>query len=56
MSFDPGSDTPARMAAYSALAGGRNPASEWRFLTARSQAEEPILDAYGQAVDRRRIK
>ena len=55
MSFDPGSDTPARMAAYSALAGSRNPASEWRFLTARSQAElQPILDAYGQAVDRRR--
>ena len=55
MSFDPGSDTPARMAAYSALAGGKNPASEWHFLTARSQAElQPILDAYGQAVDSRR--
>jgi len=55
MSFDPGNDTPARMAAYSALADGRNPASEWRFLTARSQAElEPILEAYGQAVDKRR--
>ena len=55
ISFDPDNDTPARMAAYSALAGSRNPASEWRFLTARSQAElQPILDAYGQAVDRRR--
>lgn len=55
MSFDPGNDTPARMAAYSALADGRNPASEWRFVTARSQAElEPILEAYGQAVDKRR--
>ncbi len=54
MSFDPGNDTPARMAAYAALAGSRNPDSEWRFLTARSQAElQPILDAYGQAVDRR---
>ena len=55
MSFDPASDTPERMAAYSALAGSRNHASEWRFLTARSPAElQPILDAYGQAVDRRR--
>src|SRR2546430_12483480 len=55
MSFDPDSDTPARMAAYSALAGGRSSAAEWRFLTARSQVElQPILDAYGQAVDRRR--
>jgi cytochrome oxidase Cu insertion factor (SCO1/SenC/PrrC family) len=54
MSFDPANDTPARMAAYSALADSRNPASEWHFLTARSQAElQPILDAYGQAVDRR---
>jgi cytochrome oxidase Cu insertion factor (SCO1/SenC/PrrC family) len=54
LSFDPGIDTPARMAAYSAFAGSANPASEWRFLTARSQAElQPILDAYGQAVDRR---
>ena len=55
MSFDPDSDTPARMAAYSAFAGSGNSASEWHFLTARSQAElQPILDAYGQAVDRRR--
>ena len=54
LSFDPGSDTPARMAAYSAFAGSVNSASEWNFLTARSQAElQPILDAYGQAVDRR---
>jgi len=54
ISFDPGNDTPARMAAYSALAGGRNPASEWRFLTARSQADlQPVLEAYGQAVDKR---
>ena len=54
LSFDPGSDTPARMAAYSAFAGSVNSASEWNFLTARSQAElQPILDAYGQAVDTR---
>ena len=55
MSFDPDSDTPARMAAYSAFAGSGNSASEWHFLTARSQTElQPILDTYGQAVDRRR--
>jgi len=55
MSFDPDSDTPARMAAYSAFAGSGNSAAEWHFLTARSQAElQPILDTYGQAVDRRR--
>lgn len=55
MSFDPGVDTPERMAAYAALADGRSSAAEWRFLTTRSQAElQPILDAYGQAVDRKK--
>jgi cytochrome oxidase Cu insertion factor (SCO1/SenC/PrrC family) len=54
ISFDPENDTPARMAAYSALAGKKRPASEWHFLTTPSQKElHPILDAYGQAVDRR---
>jgi cytochrome oxidase Cu insertion factor (SCO1/SenC/PrrC family) len=29
--------------------------AEWRFVTARSPAElQPILDAYGQAVDRKK--
>jgi cytochrome oxidase Cu insertion factor (SCO1/SenC/PrrC family) len=55
MSFDPGNDTPERMAAYSALADSRKTAAEWRFITTRSQAElRPILEAYGQAVDRKR--
>jgi protein SCO1 len=55
MSFDPENDTPGRMAAYSALAEGPKSAAEWRFLTTRSQAElRPILDAYGQAVDRKK--
>lgn len=55
MSFDPENDTPARMAAYSALAEGRQPASEWRFVTTASPEKlNPILDAYGQAVDRKR--
>jgi cytochrome oxidase Cu insertion factor (SCO1/SenC/PrrC family) len=54
MSFDPGNDTPERMAAYSALADGRKPAAEWRFITTRSPAQlQPILDAYGQAVNRK---
>jgi cytochrome oxidase Cu insertion factor (SCO1/SenC/PrrC family) len=55
MSFDPGNDTPERMAAYSALADSRKAAAEWRFLTTRSPAQlRPILDAYGQAVDRKK--
>jgi cytochrome oxidase Cu insertion factor (SCO1/SenC/PrrC family) len=54
LSFDPGSDTPERMAAYSRVAEGRSSAAQWHFLTTRSQAElQPILDAYGQAVDRK---
>lgn len=54
MSFDPGNDTPERMAAYSTLAHGRKNASEWRFITTASQEKlSPILEAYGQAVDRK---
>ena len=54
MSFDPGNDTPERMAAYSVLAGNRKPASEWRFITTASEAKlKPILESYGQAVDRK---
>jgi len=55
MSFDPAVDTPERMAAYAELAGNRPSAAEWRFLTTRSQAElQPILGAYGQAVDKKK--
>ena len=55
MSFDPANDTPDRMANYSAWARGRTNAAEWRFVTTRSQTElRPILDAYGQAVDRKK--
>lgn len=55
MSFDPAVDTPEHMAAYATLADGRSPASEWSFLTTRSQDElQPILDAYGQAVDKKK--
>jgi len=54
MSFDPANDTPERMAAYSGLALSRPNAAPWHFVTTRSQAElQPILDAYGQAVNRK---
>jgi cytochrome oxidase Cu insertion factor (SCO1/SenC/PrrC family) len=55
MSFDPANDTPERMADYSGWARGRTNAAEWHFLTTRSTAElQPILVAYGQAVDRKK--
>jgi len=54
MSFDPGGDTPQRMANYAKLMRGEKPGAEWHFLTTRSQAQlRPILAAYGQAVDRK---
>jgi cytochrome oxidase Cu insertion factor (SCO1/SenC/PrrC family) len=54
MSFDPANDTPERMVAYSGLAAERPTAAPWHFVTARSQAElQPILEAYGQAVDQK---
>ena len=54
LSFDPASDTPERMAAYSTLAAGRPTAAPWHFVTTRSAAElQPLLTAYGQAVDRK---
>jgi cytochrome oxidase Cu insertion factor (SCO1/SenC/PrrC family) len=52
MSFDPANDTPERMAAFSGLASRRPTAAPWHFLTAKSPTElQPILTAYGQAVD-----
>ena len=55
LSFDPVNDTPARMAGYSAWATGRTNAAEWHFVTTHSQSElQPILDGYGQAVDRKK--
>jgi cytochrome oxidase Cu insertion factor (SCO1/SenC/PrrC family) len=54
MSFDPGADTPSRMAAYAALAGQNPTACDWRFITTASQRDlRPILENYGQAVDRK---
>jgi cytochrome oxidase Cu insertion factor (SCO1/SenC/PrrC family) len=55
ISFDPSADTPDRMAAYSALADSSKPAAEWRFITTASQDKlQPIIDAYGQAVNRKK--
>jgi cytochrome oxidase Cu insertion factor (SCO1/SenC/PrrC family) len=54
MSFDPVNDTPERMAAYSGLASQRPAAAPWHFVTTRSLIElQPILTAYGQAVDKK---
>jgi cytochrome oxidase Cu insertion factor (SCO1/SenC/PrrC family) len=54
MSFDPGYDTPQHLAAYSEAMREEKSGCEWRFATAKSRAElEPILNAYGQAVDKR---
>ncbi len=54
MSFDPVNDTPERMAAYSQLASELPTAAPWHFVTTRSPTElQPILDAYGQAVNKK---
>jgi cytochrome oxidase Cu insertion factor (SCO1/SenC/PrrC family) len=54
MSFDPVGDTPAHLAAYAEFAQTDKPAAEWRFLTTSSQEKlKPILDGFGQAVDRK---
>src|SRR5207253_7838596 len=55
MSFDPSIDTAERMAAYAAQADRGSSAASWRFLTTRSKVElQPILEAYGQRVDRKK--
>ena len=54
MSFDPANDTPDHMAGYSMLAASRTNAAPWHFVTTKSQSElQPILTAYGQAVDKK---
>jgi protein SCO1 len=55
MSFDPANDTPQRMESYAKVAEGYSSAAEWRFITAPSEEKlQPILEAYGQAVDRKK--
>lgn len=53
MSFDPAHDTPERMRAYAKIAEGNG--APWHFVTADSETKlQPILAAYGQAVNRKR--
>lgn len=54
LSFDPDHDTPEVMRAYGASLVGDDDAGRWRFLTAASeQALAPILEGYGQVVQKR---
>jgi cytochrome oxidase Cu insertion factor (SCO1/SenC/PrrC family) len=53
LSFDPGHDTPAVLAAFAAplLASTSGPRADWTFLTMASERElEPILAGYDQVV------
>jgi cytochrome oxidase Cu insertion factor (SCO1/SenC/PrrC family) len=55
LSFDPANDTPDRMAKYAVLAQRSPLAAPWHFVTARAQSQlDPILAAYGQAVDNKK--
>src|SRR5207248_5571228 len=48
-------DTPRCLAAYAEGVRADKSGCEWRFATAKSRADlKSILDAYGQAVDKRR--
>lgn len=54
-SFDPDHDTPRVMAGYGDLLKSREQAADWKFLTTGSTSElAPILQAYGQRVDRKK--
>ncbi len=53
LSFDPGHDTPERLAVYAEGVREKELGCEWRFATAKSQADlNSILKSYGQAVDK----
>jgi cytochrome oxidase Cu insertion factor (SCO1/SenC/PrrC family) len=55
LSFDPGFDTPEVMGRYGRVFASGDGGAEWLFLTTRSQeALRPLLEAYGQRVDRRK--
>jgi cytochrome oxidase Cu insertion factor (SCO1/SenC/PrrC family) len=54
-SFDPENDTPTVMAEYGSSFRSEDEGCDWRFLTTRSTKElAPILEVYGQRVDRRK--
>jgi cytochrome oxidase Cu insertion factor (SCO1/SenC/PrrC family) len=53
-SFDPGHDTPTVMADYGDALRSQEEVCDWKFLTTAGVEQlNPILDAYGQRVDRR---
>lgn len=53
-SFDPDHDTPAVMASFEQRYARADEGARWTFLTTRSPRDlKPILDAYGQVVDRK---
>ena len=55
LSFDPSFDKPEVMARYGRVSLGYGDGAEWWFLTTRDRKElQPLLDAYGQRVDRRK--
>jgi cytochrome oxidase Cu insertion factor (SCO1/SenC/PrrC family) len=55
LSFDPSFDRPEVMARYGRVSLGSGDGAEWLFLTTRNQKDlQPLLEAYGQRVDRRK--
>jgi cytochrome oxidase Cu insertion factor (SCO1/SenC/PrrC family) len=55
LSFDPAHDSPEIMARYGKVALDSGEGAEWLFLTTRNAQDlKPLLDAYGQRVDRRK--
>lgn len=55
LSFDPAHDSPEVMERYGKVALGEGQGADWLFLTTRNAQElKPLLDAYGQRVDRRK--
>ena len=54
LSFDPAFDSPEVMARYGRVSLAQGDGAEWLFLTTRNQFElTPLLEAYGQRVDKR---
>jgi cytochrome oxidase Cu insertion factor (SCO1/SenC/PrrC family) len=55
LSFDPGYDTPEVMSRYGRVFRSDEGGVDWLFLTTRNADElRPLLEAYGQRVDRRK--
>lgn len=54
LSFDPAYDTPEVMARYGQVSLSKDQTADWLFVTTRNKEElQPLLDAYGQRIDRR---